>query len=91
MERRLLAECTQCQDVGLRLDVLDGGVEAAYRGASDVHLAADRVLDGRVIGIQVRDGVGLTLADEFEVRVDSLRYLFSTRHAPHATRPHPAR
>ena len=77
IERRLVAERAQRERPRLALSVLgDRRVEAADRLAADVHLAADRILDGGVVGVQLDDVVGPALRGQLEVAVDGLRVVF---------------
>ncbi len=54
---------------------------------ADVHLAADRILDRRVVGIQLDQIIRAALGDQADVAVDGLGDVFGSRHGRQVTAP----
>jgi hypothetical protein len=48
---------------------------------ADVNLRADRILDGRVVGVRLGDVIPGALGDQADLAVDGLGDVFRARHA----------
>ena len=72
----------QRHQLAFPLDIVcacQAGVEGVDRLPADVYLAADRVLDGGVVGVLIDQIVRAALGNQADVAVDGLGDVFSTR------------